>query len=101
MSDELTILKAIMHMAARSALSEEEIRSVVSPRKGQDKYLAAYNLCDGTRKQGDIAKTVGLDKGNFSKAVSRWVSHGILIKLGEGNDIKPLHAYPISKTLDK
>jgi DNA-binding MarR family transcriptional regulator len=84
MPDELTILKAIMHMAARSAFSEEEILSIVSPRKGQEKHLAAYNLCNGTRKQGDIAENVGLDKGNFSKAVSRWVSQGILIKLGEG-----------------
>jgi len=96
MSDELVILKAIFNMTARTALTEDDIRKTIAPRKGQEKQIVAYNLCDGSRRQGEIAKKAGLDGGNFSKAITRWVAQGVLIKLGDGNDIRPLHAFPIS-----
>jgi hypothetical protein len=64
---------------------------------GGESQLLAYNFCDGTKSQAEVAKAASLDPGNFSRSVARWVEAGILVRLGEGRDAKLLHAYPLSK----
>jgi hypothetical protein len=93
-----TLLKAILGMTARQAISVEDLIQTVVPKGSGEAQVEAYNLCDGTRSQGQIAKEVRLDPGNFSRTVARWVEAGIVMKLGDAKDGAPLlHIYPIPK----
>ena len=79
------LLRAILSVISRQTFSPEQLATIVLKRSGE-KQLRAFNLCDGTRTQGQIAKEVKLDEGNFSGTVKRWIEEGILFRLGEGRD---------------
>jgi hypothetical protein len=96
MSTEATYLKAILGTVARQAFPPEKLADLVTSNSGGKKQLQAFNMCDGSRTQAEIASSVGLDKGNFSRSISRWIELGIVIRLGEGAEAKPLHVYPLS-----
>jgi DNA-binding MarR family transcriptional regulator len=84
-------------MTARQAISVEELIQTVAPKGSGEDQMLAFNLCDGSRGQSEIAKEVKLDPGNFSRTVARWVEAGIVIRMGEGREAKLLHIYPISR----
>lgn len=92
MSDEATLLRAILSMTARQAFSVDALREIVG---AGEKQIRAFNLCDGSLSQGDVVKKCKLDQGNFSKTVARWIDAGIIIRLGQGRDTKLLHIYPL------
>lgn len=90
------LLQAILATSARQTFPPDRLAELVAPKKVKgDKQTKAFNLCDGTRTQGEIAKALKLDQGNFSRTVSRWVDAGIVFRLGEGREAKLLHAYPM------
>jgi hypothetical protein len=89
-----SLLRAIFATVARRTFAPETVHQIVSPQKNSEKNLAAYNLCDGKTPQADIAKSANLDKGNFSRLLTRWVEAGIIVRVGE--DEHPLHVYPLS-----
>ena len=92
------LLRAILSMTARLAIPPAELIQVVAPKGGGgDAQLAAYNLCDGTKSQGEIAKEMKIDPGSFSRTVSRWTEAGVVIRLGEPPNTKLLHIYPLTK----
>ena len=66
-----------------------------------EKQLRAFNLCDGSRTQAEIGKELGLDSGNFSKTINRWIDEGIVIRVGEKREARPLHVYPLPEGLLK
>jgi len=80
------------------AIPEEQISSVVG---NSPKYLKAYNLCDGTKSQQEIAKQAKLDQGNLSKACARWIQNGVAFWMGEGKDARLVHIYPINSSPNK
>jgi DNA-binding MarR family transcriptional regulator len=86
-------LKAMLAMLARQSFPPDKLAGLV----GKGKQVEAYNLCDGTRTQSEVAKALGLDTSNFSKTVARWAEAGILIRVTEGKEIRPVHLYPLSK----
>lgn len=98
---EETLLRAILSMTARQAFSVEKVFEIVAPKGSSEAQIAAYNMCDGYTSQGEIAKSLKLDSSNFSKTVARWVEAGIVIKLGDKNESKPLHIYPLPKGRSK
>ena len=57
--------------------------------------LLAYNLCDGTKTQQEIARAAKLDTGNFSRTVGRWIEAGIVFRVESGDKDTLLHIYPI------
>jgi hypothetical protein len=91
------LLRAILNVTARSAFPPKKLARIVMPSGSREKQLKAYNLCDGTKRQGEIAKSLRLDSGNFSKTVGRWVDEGVMFRLGEGRDARLLHVYPLTK----
>jgi hypothetical protein len=86
-------LKAMLAMLARQSFPPDKLATLV----GKGKQLEAYNLCDGTRTQSEVAKALSLDASNFSKTVARWSDAGILIRVTEGKEVRPVHLYPLSK----
>jgi hypothetical protein len=92
-----TLLRAILGMTARQAISVDDLVQAVAPKGSSTAQMEAYNLCDGSRTQGQIAKEIGLDSGNFSRTVARWVDAGIVMKLGDARDATLLHIYPIPR----
>lgn len=96
-----TILRAILSAVARQTFPVDRLLEIVLPTGASAKQLAAYNHCDGTKGQGEIAKALKLDAGNFSRTVSRWVDEGVVVRLGEGRDAKLLHVYPLSSDQSK
>jgi DNA-binding MarR family transcriptional regulator len=92
-----TLLRAILGMTARQAISVESLLQLVAPKAGSEAQIEAYNKCDGNHTQGQIAKEIGLDSGNFSRTVSRWVEAGIVMKRGDSREPILLHIYPIPK----
>jgi len=102
MNEELNFLQAIFHLIGRQTFTEATLREIVAPTKTATKQVVAYNLCDGTRTQAEIATKVKLDQGNFSRTVTRWISAGILIRIGESKTARLLHVYPLNQeSIDK
>jgi predicted transcriptional regulator len=94
MNPQEAYLRAILATVARQAFSPEKILEIMGPNSGE-KQFKAFNLCDGTRTQAEVAKEVGLDQGNFSKSLGRWIDAGIVIRVGEGREVRPVHVYPL------
>ena len=88
-------LKAILATVARQTFPVSQLLSIVAPNKNSKKNFDAYNSCDGILTQGEIAKKFKLDHSNFSKTISKWSEHGIIIKVLEGSETRPVHVYPI------
>jgi DNA-binding MarR family transcriptional regulator len=91
-----TLLRAILATVARQAFPPEMLYKIVAPTSASSKQLTAYNLCDGNTPQAEIAKKAKLDKGNFSRALARWIEEGVVIRVGK--EQIPLHLYPLTKT---
>lgn len=91
------LLKFLINLTGRLVFSEEKIIEIITKGGGRGKQLKAYNLCDGTRSQSEIAKEIGIDQGNFSRSLNRWISAGIVARVGEGDDTKIFHVYPINE----
>jgi hypothetical protein len=96
---ETTYLRAILAILARQTFPPEHLREIILKGGAGERQLRAFNLCDGTRSQTEVATQVGLDSGNFSKSLGRWVDAGIMIRVGEGRDVRPVHVYPLPDTL--
>ena len=89
------LLRAILAICGRQTFSPERLTEIVSP--GGAKHVQAFNLCDGSKGQGEIGKALKLDSGNFSRTVSRWIEEGVVVRLGEGREAKLLHVYPLPR----
>ncbi|QOJ18498.1 MAG: MarR family transcriptional regulator [Phycisphaeraceae bacterium] len=90
------LLRAVLSVTARQTFPPDKLAEIVLSKGAGTKQLSAFNLCDGTKAQGEIAKALKLDPGNFSKTVGRWIDSGIVFRLGEGRDAKLLHVYPLN-----
>ena len=92
------LLRALVSLAGRQAFPGKALPKLVSPRPvGREKLMKAYNLCDGTRTQADVAKEAKVDRGQLSRTVRRWVEAGIMFRIGSGNESFLLHARTISE----
>lgn len=98
METQGTYLRAILATVARQTFSTEDILKIMGSAAGE-KQRRAFNLCDGSRTQAEVAKELGLDQANFSKTLSRWIDAGIVIRVGEKRDARPLHVYPLPESL--
>ena len=90
------LLRAILATVGRQAFPAAELAELVAPKGGGSKQVRAYNMCDGTKSQAEIAKALKLDAGNFSRTVARWVDAGIMFRLGSGREATLLHVYPLN-----
>ncbi len=97
MNEEKELLKGIFHLVGRIAFNEQKLIDIITSKKAGPKQVKAFNLCDGTKTLGEIAKESGIEPGNFSKTVNRWVSEGILVKLVDGKTVRPLHLFPVTE----
>ena len=95
MSKDEVYLRAILATVARQTFSLSDILSHVAPRSGSEKQVVAYNLCDGTRSVTQIASEADLDRSNLRKSINRWVDAGIVVKIDDGQEVHPVHVYPI------
>ncbi|MGE4527249.1 MAG: MarR family transcriptional regulator [Rhodospirillaceae bacterium] len=98
MDTQDTFLRAILATIARQTFSPNKILEILGSSAGEKQYRA-FNLCDGSRTQADIVKELSLDSSNFSKTLNRWIDEGIVIRIGEKRDARPLHVYPLPETL--
>lgn len=96
-SEEAILLRVLVGVMGRVAFPEEKLRAAVAPRGG-DKQVRAYNLCDGTRTQSEVAKEAEIDQGQLSKAVGAWVQAGIVHRVPDGKELRLLHLYPLAET---
>jgi hypothetical protein len=94
MNSQETYLRAILATVARQTFPPSFILDAIP----SEKQRQAYNRCDGTQTQTEIQKELGLDSGNFSRTLARWVDIGIAIRVGSGKDMRPLHVYPIAES---
>ena len=96
---ETQLLRAILMTMGRQTFPVSTLLAIVAPVAGSEKQVAAFNLCDGHHTQADISKETGIDKGNLSRSMARWIEAGILFRVGA--DELPLHIYPIPKSAIK
>jgi len=86
------LLRCILHVMGRSVIPPDEIRAAVGKGKNRVK---AFNLFDGNNTLQEVARKTRIDQGNLSRAATSWVENGIVFWVGEGNDSRLLHVYPI------
>jgi predicted transcriptional regulator len=94
-------LRAILATIARQTFTPSMIYEIVAVGSDKAKQLQAYNLCDGSRSQAEVAKSATIDPGSLSRTIGRWIDAGIVIRVGEGREVKPLHVYPLPETTVK
>jgi len=94
MDEQQSILLMTMQLIARQTFDKDDLFNIVAVGSNWEKQVSAYNLCNGINSQSDIAKLAGLDTGNFSRSLSRWIEEGIVFKMGE----KPTHIFVITKS---
>lgn len=92
------LLKALISLTGRVAFSEVGLLKIIAPvKKGREKLVEAYNLCNGMRTQSEITKLLKLHEGNFSVKVNRWIEEGVLFRIPYDDGVCLLHVFPISK----
>lgn len=96
-----TLLQAILATVGRQMFPPERLAEIILNKGATDRQRQAFNMCDGTRSQADVVKTLKLDTGNFSRTVARWIEAGILVRIGEGREAKLLHIYPLPEDAGK
>jgi predicted transcriptional regulator len=95
MSDDSQLLKAILSTVARQAFPPEKLLEIVAPKASSERQIAAYNLCDGEHTQTEIAATVKIDKANLNKSISKWIELGVMFRIRNGTEMRPMHLYPL------
>ncbi len=89
------LVECLIHVIGRAAIPLDKVTQVVGTTS---KHIKAFNLCDGSKCQKEVAHAVRIDAGNLSRAFDRWVKNGVAFWIGKGNDAKLLHLYPIPET---
>ncbi len=95
MTNQESLLRAILSTIARQTYSPAQLRAAVAPVGDGTKQVAAYNMCDGTKSQAEIGKTLKMDAGQLSRTISRWVELGLAFRLGEETEQKIVHLFRI------
>lgn len=90
--DTNDLLRCAIQVIGRVALPTAQVREIVGDGK---KQINAYNLCDGSLTQKEIAKRSRINQGNLSRTLQRWRDHGIVFVFGEGRQSTFLHIYPL------
>jgi predicted transcriptional regulator len=90
-----SLLRAILMTVGRTAFRPKDVYRIVTPYARSEKNLKAYNLCDGRTPQHEIAQRAKLDKGQLSRAITKWIEAGVVVRVGD--EELPLHVYPLSK----
>lgn len=86
------LLRCALQVIGQAAVPVDRLREVVG---NKNKQIRAFNLCDGTLNQREIARKSKLDPGNLSRTFARWRESGVLFVLGEGHAATFLHIYPL------
>lgn len=87
------MVQCLIHVIGRAAIPEDRVREVVATGA---KQLKAFNLCDGTRSQSEVARKAGVHQANLSRAMGRWVENGVAFWIGDGTDARLMHVYAVS-----
>jgi CRP-like cAMP-binding protein len=95
MTNSESYLRAILGVVARYAIPPDNLASQVGVGSTKSKQIEAYNLCDGSLTQSEIAAKVGLDAGNFSRTMGRWADDGLVVRVEINGQMRPIHLYPI------
>lgn len=94
------LLRILIALTGRAVFAEELVFEIVAGASGMGsgtKQLNAYNLCDGSHTQADVARMAKLDAGNFSRTLNRWIASGIVFRIGDGREATLLHVFPLSE----
>lgn len=86
------LITCLIQVIGRSAIPSDQVRAIVGDGRSNRK---AFNLCDGTNTQMDIARKLKIDQGQLSRTCSRWVENGVAFWIGNGKEARLLHIYPV------
>ena len=86
------LILCLIQVIGRTAMPSDNVREIVGRGSGNVK---AFNMCDGSRTQSEIARKLRMDGGNFSRTVRRWIEAGVVFDIGSENESRILHIYPL------
>src|SRR6266853_2471638 len=78
------LLRLLIRVVARGPIQVADVELIVGPTAVGGKLRRAFNLCDGTRTQAQVVAATKIDKGQLSRAITRWETNGVLFRLGTG-----------------
>lgn len=96
--DEVGLLRCLMQIIGRAVVPDKSVRAIIGTGKNR---IKAFNLFDGHFTIADVSKKTHIDKGNLSRAASDWVENGVAFWLGQGDEARLLHIYPIPEKAPK
>ena len=96
--EDKDLLRCLLHAVGRIAIPHNEVRAQIG--KGKNR-IKAFNLFDGHNTITEVARKTKIDGGNLSRAASDWVENGIAFWVGQGDDARLLHIYPIPEKAAK
>lgn len=92
------LIECLIQVIGRATMPPDRVQELVGGGRANTK---AFNMCDGSATQKNIAKTLRIDQGQLSRTFSRWVESGIAFRVGDGTEARLLHIYPIQQEASK
>lgn len=86
------LFRILIQVIGRAAIPLATVQEVVGSGR---KQITAFNLCDGTLTQSEVAQKTRIDQGQLSRTFTRWVQNGVAFWIGEGKEARLLHVFPI------
>jgi predicted transcriptional regulator len=97
------LLETMTALLGRLAFPEEKLRDIVMWKKrSPERYIEAYNLCDGEHGLTQIADAIRIDKAAVSRILSDWKELGIIYEVSKsgGRFYKKLYKLEPPKETD-
>ena len=77
-------LEAMNTLLGRLVFPNDQLIDIVMKyKKTPEKYLKAYNLCDGKLTQAKIAEMSEIDPGQLSRSMTDWKEMGIVYEISK------------------
>lgn len=74
--------EVIISLLGRIAFTEKEIGEIVKKKKrNPEKYVEAYNACDGQHKVSQVAKIAGVGQPTMTEVLKLWEEVGIIYEV--------------------
>ena len=97
--NQKTLLKnieIIISLLGRIAFKPETLRNLITEgRRDPEKFINAYNACNGSTTITEIARTTGFRRQNLSPVLNEWAELGILHEVENANRLFYKKLFPV------
>lgn len=96
------ILEAILNLLGRLVYPPELLPTIITKyKRNPEKYIKAYNLCDGEHTVTKIAEIIGIDPSTISVIFTDWKDLGIIYEINKKGGKFYKNLYKVEEKMEK